>query len=284
MEHITLKETQNTPKLTAAAKAWCRANLEYLNKPMTLFGTSLKVEKEGHKSEVRVMYLAPTNKVSSVTLCAGARMAGCEKDCLINSGHLGMSQGQRAATKRTVLLLLRRPWFDAQVLREVDKGEARALRTGIPAAFRLNGTSDVDFTDLIAQRPESQFYDYSKQLGRVTGNRLANYDLTFSGSMASPAARRALKAALGAKVRIALAWNTKESKKDSLLISKYLGGRKLVSFDTNDLRFLDPKDALGTLTSKGTNAEHRAAVNKEENTFWVTAANLGDLSNIIAKA
>tara|TARA_Y100000592_G_C5277092_1_gene224560 strand:- start:119 stop:598 length:480 start_codon:yes stop_codon:yes gene_type:complete len=130
------------------------------------------------------MYLQPADKVATKTLCAMADAAGCKSPCLISSGQLGMSVGQNAATKRTVLMLLRHGYFVSSILREIDKAERKALRDNIPALFRLNGTSDLNFTYIIDQRPQSQFYDYSKNLSHVKRSR-ANYDVTFSGSMYS---------------------------------------------------------------------------------------------------
>ncbi len=280
---ITMAELKASNLVTPEALGWAEANLEYLNKTMTLFGTSQKVEKDGDKANVYVMYLRPANSVSRITLCAAARLADCEKDCLIASGHLGMTQAQNAATKRTVLFLMRPQWFKRQLLAEIDKAEVKAKRDGIPAAFRLNGTSDVSFLDVIRQRPESQFYDYTKQAERFK-DAPANYDLTYSGSMASPAARRSLGRAVRDGLRIALAINTKESKADALRLPQSLGGREVMSFDKNDLRYRDAKGAIGVLTSKGTSAAYRERLNKESDSFWVTQSNIGDLSDIIAKA
>ena len=280
---ITMAELVAGNLVTPAAIAWAGDNLDYLNKPMRLFGTSLKVEKDSDKAEVYVMYLRPAGSVARVTLCPAAKSSGCEKDCLISSGHLGMTGAQSAATKRTILFLMRPEWFKDQLLIEIDKAEVKAKRTGIPAAFRLNGTSDINWHALIRQRPESQFYDYSKIAGHFT-DAPDNLDLTYSGSMATPAARRALGVAVKRGFRIALAFNTKESKADSLGLPKALGGRELMSFDKNDLRYLDAKGAIGHLTSKGTNAAYRDELNKEADSFWVTESNIGNLADIIAKA
>ena len=152
---ITLSEIQATTLINSTAKQWCVDNLDYLNKPMRFFGSSLKVEKGADKYDTYVMYLQPADKVAMETLCSFADLAGCKSPCLISSGQLGMSVGQNAATKRTVLMLLRPLNFRATLLAEIDKAERKALKTGIPALFRLNGTSDIDFTDIMLQRPES---------------------------------------------------------------------------------------------------------------------------------
>ncbi len=188
-----------------------------------------------------------------------------------------MSTGQKAATKRTILLMLRPTESLAAISLEIDKAERKALKTGIPALFRLNGTSDIDFGSFIASKPESHFYDYTKVFARVRKNTLSNYDLTFSGSMYSTQSKAALSKAVAARFRIAVAFNTKGLKDDGLSLP--VG---LVSFDTTDLRHLDGK-VVGTLTRKGSNKAERATDNLKSASFFVTAANVVEFNNIIAR-
>ena len=274
---ITVNEIQAATTINAAAKVWAIENLEYLNKPMRFLGSSLKVEKGADKYDTYIMYLQPADKVAIKTLCIGAIAAGCKKPCLISSGQLGMSTGQMAATKRTILLMLRNAESLAAIGREIDKAERKALKTGIPALFRLNGTSDIDFGAFIASKPESRFYDYTKVFARVRKNTLSNYDLTFSGSMYSTQSKAALSKAVAARFRIAVAFNTKGLKDDGLSIP--VG---MVSFDTTDLRHLDGK-VVGTLTRKGSNKAERALDNLKSDSFFVTAANVVEFNNIIAR-
>lgn len=274
---FTYSELAHSELLTPQAKLWAYSHMDYLNKPMTLWGTSTKVEKGADKFETYVMYLQPAGKVSVVTLCAGAEAAGCESPCLVQTGHLGMDNGQNAATKRTILMLMRPLWFEAQLLSEVDKAERRALRTGIPALFRPNGTSDVDVSHIIAQRPSSLWYDYTKVLSRVRKNTLANYDLTFSGSMYSVQSKAALRKAAQRGHRIAMAWNTKGSKGDTLELPD-----GAISFDETDIRHMDGP-VLGTLTRKDSNITERHRENLKAQSFFVTEANVAEFNDIIAR-
>jgi hypothetical protein len=275
---ITRSELLNTSLLSAKARIWAYQldNLAYLNKPMTLFGTSHKVELGSDKRETYIMYLQPAGKVSRVTLCTGADSAGCEGPCLISSGQLGMTTGQRAATKRTILMLLRPEWFEASVLMEVDRAERRALREGVPALYRLNGTSDRDFGAIIRQRPNSGFYDYTKVLSRVRKNDLPNYHLTFSGSMYSSASRGALVKAVQRHYNIAVAFNTAGLESDNIQVPD-----TLENFDESDLRPLDADGSMGALTRKGSNKTERALEGAAS--FFVTADNVTDFNDIIAR-
>jgi hypothetical protein len=272
---ISTNELQSSELINDKAKQWAFDNIEYLNKLMTLFGSSLKVEKGADKYDTYVMYLQPADKIAIKTLCSFATKAGCKEPCLIDSGQLGMTTGQNAATKRTILMLLRPDYFKARILSEIDKAERKALKTGIPALFRLNGTSDIDFSDIYKARPNSQFYDYSKLLSRVRKNTLANYDLTFSGSMYSKQSRAALRKAVTAGHRIAVAFNTKLIASDALAIPD-----SMANFDKTDLRHLDNK-VIGALTRKGSNKKQRAYDDNQANSFFVTSANLKQFKNII---
>tara|TARA_R110002012_G_scaffold18311_1_gene67524 strand:- start:44 stop:895 length:852 start_codon:yes stop_codon:yes gene_type:complete len=275
LQSITPLEVQQTTLITPKAKRWAMDNLDYLNKPMKLFGSSMKVEKGADKFNTYILYLQPADKVSTKTLCLFADKAGCKKPCLIDSGQLGMSIGQNAATKRTILMLLRPQWFDNQLLLEIDKAERKAAKDKVPALFRLNGTSDIDFTRIIEQRPSSLFYDYTKILTRVRKNTLANYDLTFSGSMFSDQSRQALRKAVERNHRIAIAFNTKDTARDELKMPE-----GFMSFDKTDLRHLDGV-GIGTLKRKGSSISERTAENNQEYSFFVTKANVRQFNDLI---
>ena len=276
MHNITNSEIKQSDLINDNAKQWAIDNIDYLNKPMQFFGSSTKLEKGSDKFDSYVMYLQPADKVSVKTLCSFADKAGCKEPCLIDSGQLGMSTGQNAATKRTILMLLRPDYFKSKVLAEIDKAERKALKPNqLPALFRLNGTSDLDFSDIYKARPNSQFYDYTKELSRIRKNTLQNYDLTFSGSMYSKQSRAALSKAVAADHRIAIAFNTKLIASDSLTIPD-----NLANFDKTDLRHLDGK-VIGALTRKGSNKKQRAYDDAQSNSFFVTSANLKQFKDII---
>ena len=274
---ITINEINSTTLINDTAKLWAVDNIAYLNKPMTFFGSSTKVEKGSEKFDTYIMYLQPADKVSIKTLCIGAVASGCKAPCLISSGQLGMTVGQDAATKRTVLLLMRPLETQQAILSEVDKAERKAIKSGTPALFRLNGTSDINFDAIISERPQSLFYDYTKVLSRVRKNTLSNYDLTFSGSMFSAASKISLRKAVLRKYRIAVAYNTKGLKDDALPINV-----KLASFDDTDLRHLD-LNVVGMLKRKGSNKLQRAVENTKSESFFVTTANVVEFNNIIAR-
>ena len=93
---ITIQMINDTTAINDTAKQWALSNLDYLNSKNKLLGSSLKVEKGRDKAYTVVMYMQPADKIATKTLCAGAKLAGCKNECLISSGMLGMTTGQRA--------------------------------------------------------------------------------------------------------------------------------------------------------------------------------------------
>lgn len=273
MKAFTISEIKSTDKITEKAKAWAIDNIDYLNKAMALLTTNSTKTLKGEKLGVTtaILYLQPAGKVSAVTLCAGAKMAGCENPCLISSGQLGMSAGQSAATKRTILYVMRTDEFMTQLQGEVSKLHAKH---GESLAVRLNGTSDIDWSQFIASNPDITFYDYTKRAALITKNDLPNYDLTFSGSAYSPASIRATVTAIHAGARVVLAFNTKEAK------GEYKRPSELADFDETDLRFMDRKGIIGALKRKGSNKEERA---KDETgkSFFFTRDTYAQLINAV---
>ena len=72
MKPITKTDIKRCKLINTNAKKWALENLEYLNKDMNLFGSSVKVEKGALKYSTYVMYLQPADKVAMITICAGA--------------------------------------------------------------------------------------------------------------------------------------------------------------------------------------------------------------------
>ena len=281
MKNITRTEIIKTNLLSNSAKNWAYQNMDYLNnvEKFKFFGTSTKMQKGAEKFELWVMYFQPHNKVSRATICQFAELAGCDKACLIDSGLLGKTPAQNAATKRTILYILRAEFFNARINAEIVAKEKRAIRSGIPCAFRLNGTSDIDHNNIISANPNSTFWDYTKILSRVRSNTLGNYNLTFSGSMYSKQSKRALSKAIERKYQIAIAFNSAGIKSDSLKIPV----KGFSTFDNSDARFLDSAHAIGTLSRKGSNKIERANEDTNKKSFFVTSANLSEFNNIIAR-
>ena len=255
-----------------------KTHKDYFNKPPNFLlgiNSSSKIMK-GKKLKIftGVLYLASHTMVSTKTLCPNAIRNGCHVDCLVSSGMLGMKTQQLAMISRTLYYLNFRKEFLDQLRLEITKGYKKH---GDNFAVRLNGTSDINWKDIISEFPNVQFYDYSKLRGMVKKNPNKNHHYTFSGSMYSDYSRKELKQAIDEGLNIAIAFNTKESKQDTLRIPKQLFNKPLVSFDNTDVRFKDKQGSIGYLKRKGSNIQQRLNDNKQFNNFFVTEANINTL-------
>jgi hypothetical protein len=153
------------------------------------------------------------------------------------------------------------------------------LNYGDRLAIRLNGTSDIDFSDVINRLPEVQFYDYTKIYARVLINRLPNYDLTYSGSANNAKALAMTARAIKAGYRTVLAVNTAETKGEYKLPSK-LGDIPLINMDDTDVRFKDDSNAVGVLKRKGSNKGQRSR-DELKNGFFFNQSNINKLAAMV---
>jgi len=262
------------------AQDWMLANWDYLTKvdtPLINVDSSTKIEK-GKKLKIAtgILYLKPADLVAVKTLCPTAQLMGCKKDCLESSGQLGMTTADNAKVKRTIMMLLNPEQFQHELKREILK---HSKKYGESLAIRLNGTSDIDFSDIIASMPDQQFYDYTKVYARVLKNKLPNYDLTFSGSANNSKSLQMTARAISAGYRTVLAVNTAETKGEYKLPSK-LGDIPLINMDDTDVRFKDDSNAVGVLKRKGSNKGQRA-VDELQDGFFFNQSNINKLAAMV---
>jgi hypothetical protein len=197
----------------------------------------MKGEKKGYLSFV--LHLAPAD-VSGKEVCP-KRTAGCTAACLNTAGRGGMFKKgettnviQQARIRKTKMFFEQREEFMAALEADIKLGIKQAEKKGLIPAFRLNGTSDLAWEKygIIQKFPDVQFYDYTKVLGRKTGD-LKNYHLTFSNADGNI---NDVLAAKQAGLNIAVVF-----KKE--LPEKHLG-LKVINGDDTDLRFLDEKKVI----------------------------------------
>lgn len=223
-----------------------------------------------------VLHLAPANR-SGREVCHH-RSKGCTLACLNTAGHggiqldsLGLNDVQRARIARTNM------WFDAryafflQLVAAIESHVRRAVKKGLVPVVRLNGTSDIDWereefkdadglfwANIFARFPDVQFYDYTKNPARAMlsayGAMPANYVLTFSRSE-TKANNRACNDVLSAGGNVAVVFNICRCKRACKHEMPDVGmsymGRRVISGDHDDLRFLDPTGVIVGLKAKG---------------------------------
>jgi hypothetical protein len=100
------------------------------------------------------------------------------------------------------------------------------------------------------------------------------YDLTFSGSAFSSYSMGKTARAVQAGHRVALAFNTAETK------GEYKIPSELLDFDKTDLRFID-EHKTGALKAKGTSKQFRNSIENVKS-FFFTEKTYRDLKDLIA--
>ena len=209
----------------------------------------MKGEKLGYLSFV--LHLSPAN-LSGKEVCP-KRTAGCTAACLNTAGRGGMYKTgettnaiQQARLRKTKMFFENREQFLADLVADIKLGIKQAEKKNMVPAFRLNGTSDLswekyevaDGKNIFQMFPDVQFYDYTKVLGRKTGD-IKNYHLTFSNADGN---LNDVLAAKQAGLNIAAVFKE--------VPATYMG-RPVINGDETDLRFLDPKGVIVGLKAKG---------------------------------
>ena len=191
------------------------------------------------------LYLSPASK-SGRNVCTFA--GACKAPCLDSSGHVllekrsGKSTIQVARLLKTWLHEFRLDLFTMAICHEIRKAAKLAKKKGQSFCVRLNCTSDIDFSEVIASFPDVQFYDYTKDPNRQA---MDNYHLTYSWDSFSkgrlPFYRQALER--GQKIAFPVV------KAD---LNRILALPSTLEMDSSDLRFLDGEGSYGILAIKET--------------------------------
>ena len=194
-----------------------------------------------------ILYLAPYD-ISGVNLCPFAKVAQCHVACLNTAGRGGFDERVKSARLRKAKLFNEnRGEFFAQLIDDINKLKREAKKKNLQAVIRLNGTSDIEFENIIVAGeynifnlfPDLQFYDYTKNPNRK--NLPSNYDLTFSYSGVDSFIkfnRQALKN----NMRIATVFK--------IMPAQFMG-REVINGDAHDARFIEDKNLVIGLKAKG---------------------------------
>jgi hypothetical protein len=224
---------------------------------LTSGADSKTVKGERFGVQTFIMYLAPA-QLSGKNVCRWSS-TGCVSSCLFTAGRGGMISSDEnkpassratvayARMKRTMFWHLRRDEFMLQLHREIERGIKSAARGGMLPAFRLNGTSDIEWEDtgILEDFKTTQFYDYTKGAGRAKefgrGHLPCNYHLTLSRSedMSDDTVRGAV--ASGVNVAVVFSGTLPES---------WLG-IPVMDGDLSDVRFADKSGHIVGLKAKG---------------------------------
>lgn len=226
----------------------------YLLNTKSILGTSAKVQKgEKYDYMTKVMYLAPFN-LSGLGVCPNATPA-CKRDCLGHSaGNLVFQQ--QSEILRTWAMHYHGSIFQFKLDHAIKMLGIDAFLSGMHAAVRLNGSSDLDWSETVARHAESRvvFYDYTKDYDRAVASIESDYHHTFSVSERPESLAQAVELVRkGGTAAIV----THRSKAKALAFGEFMSqhyGITVNDGDRHDLRFLD-KGALVTLSAKGSMKE-----------------------------
>ena len=226
-----------------------RSVLSWDNNPKTIKGN-----KAGYLTGI--VYLIPNDEI-----CPSSRLAGCRNDCLVNQGRGVMHPVKRARKGRTDCLKHSPDLFFTLLLRDIDKLHNRARKIGAIPCIRLNGMSDIDWSQYLINTGSgvsdtifglysgTQFYDYTKRPDIIRKSAL--FHNWYTCASFSGANDKYTRLIVGAAVRYGanLVVVFAEELPDSFL------GYLVINGDETDLRFLDAPGHVVGLYAKGS-AKH----------------------------
>ena len=203
------------------------------------------------KNEIKtfILYLMPYNQNSEGrNLCPHASK-GCAAACLVSAGRGAFSNVIKARVNKTELFIKNKLAFLDKLATEITQETAKAKLGGYRVAFRLNGTSDVDFVymlkkygflDIETLQPDAVFYDYTKTIQKAIRYKShPNYTVTFSRSESNSLN---CETAIRHGINVAAVFNE---------LPKVWRGVDVVDGDASDLQMLKYNGVILGLKAKG---------------------------------
>ncbi len=205
--------------------------------------SSAKLAKDTGKGYLTsILYLASGQYDSRLCPAAGVCKQAALGLCLVlNSGRTAMSQGKdfgpaAAKIKRTQSYFANPEAFKSGLRKELQALERRAVKAGLKPACRLNGGSDLDWTDIYNEFPNIQFWEYTKRPDlAIKLSVIPNVSVTYSYSERTT--DRILSLISAAKINMAVVFETKRGKP----LPGQFKGMAVIDGDKSDLRFNDVK-------------------------------------------
>lgn len=193
-----------------------------------------------------ILYLA--SAVYKPELCPNA--GDCKSFCLITKAGRGAIGGPdntiQLARKRKSDWYLSDPIaFKAQLIHEIKLAIKSANSKGEKLAIRLNGGSDLDWSDVYSQFPDVQFWEYTKRPDLALKlSQLQNVHVTYSHNERTT--NRILSTMLQNRINIAMVFSTKKGQP----LPAKSGSIDVIDGDISDLRFLDGRGVIVGLRLK----------------------------------
>lgn len=210
--------------------------------------TNAKTAKNQKVSKSFIMYLAPHKQNSYGKNVCGHASPGCAESCLYTADRGKFSNVQQARIRKTDMFFSDTTGFLQGLYDELLKINDLAAMAKDPVAVRLNGTSDLDFIELINRRFNAdvlselsniQFYDYTKNLSRAMKYLGSRYHLTFSRSETNNDECMQYLIAGG---NVAMVFDK---------VPESFMGFPVINGDESDLRYMDGDNVIVGLKAKG---------------------------------
>lgn len=191
-----------------------------------------------------ILYLAGAG---DTRLCP-ASTEGCRAVCLVTEAGRGSFDNVRQARQaRTNLLFDRRDEFLNILRADIKSVIRKARKLGKTPAVRLNGGSDLDWTEIYSEFTEVQFWEYTKRPDLALKlNKLPNVQATYSHN--EHTTNRITGIMLANGINIAMVFDLWSRKGGDLPAN--VGSVPVIDGDVHDLRFLDPKGVIVGLRLK----------------------------------
>ena len=205
-----------------------------------------------NEAETYILYLSPYNLNDTGKNVCPFATKGCAAACLNSAGRGKFSNVQLARRRKTNLFFSDRKLFLQQLIEDLTKINKKAIKENKLIYVRLNGTSDIDFDQLLYRYfgisfvsfGSLRFYDYTKDKNKALKNvSYANdiYRVTYSRSEKD--SDLDIKVLLSAGVNVAAVFAND-------LPDTYLG-YPVINGDLTDLRFNDEAGVIVGLKAKG---------------------------------
>jgi hypothetical protein len=191
-----------------------------------------------------ILYLAGAG---DIRLCPAAT-EGCRAVCLVTEAGRGTFDNvKQARQNRTNMLFDRRDEFLNILRADIKSVIRKATKLGKTPAIRLNGGSDLDWTNIYSEFPQVQFWEYTKRPDLALKlNKLPNVQATYSHN--EHTTNRITGIMLANGINIAMVFDLWSRKGGDLPTN--VGSVPVIDGDIHDLRFLDPKGVIVGLRLK----------------------------------
>lgn len=206
-----------------------------------------------NEKETYILYLSPFNLNDSGKNVCPFATRGCSDACLNSAGRGAFSNVQLARRRKTNLFFSDRKLFLQQLVDDLTKINKKAVKENKLIYIRLNGTSDIDFNQLLLRYfgisfvsfGSLRFYDYTKDKNKALRypaySEYDVYRVTYSRKETDTDFD--IKTLLGVGVNVAAVFANE-------LPDTYLG-YPVINGDLTDLRFNDPSGVIVGLKAKG---------------------------------